>query len=193
MQWLRGTEALFMDLGWGLAEVFQLRDMVHEFFLRETELWCRTDVDGIKFQDDWGAQRTLLISPDMWREIFKPLYAQYCEMIHAAGKFVFVHSDGHIAAIIPDVIEIGVDVLNSQLFCMDIEELGCKYRGQITFWGEIDRQYILPFGQPEDVRRAVRRVRRAFDTGNGGVIAQCEWGKIDPRENIEAVFEAWLE
>ena len=87
----------------------------------------------------------------------------------------------------------GVDALNSQLFCMDIEEIGRKYKGQITFWGEIDRQYVLPFGQPAEVRQAVRRVRQALDPGNGGIIAQCEWGKFDPKENIEAVFEAWLE
>ncbi|MEM3515676.1 MAG: hypothetical protein QW281_03350, partial [Saccharolobus sp.] len=100
-------------------------------------------------------------------------------------------SDGHIEAIYPDLIEIGIDAINSQLFCMNIEELGRKYRGKVTFWGEIDRQYILPFGTVEEVRSAVRRVRKALDTGRGGVIAQCEWGLKDPKENIEAVFEEW--
>ncbi|HOB22887.1 MAG TPA: methyltransferase, partial [Bacillota bacterium] len=57
------------------------------------------------------------------------------------------------------------------------------------FWGEIDRQHLLPFGTPEEVRAAVRRVQKAL--GNRGVIAQCEWGLDVPRENIEAVFEAW--
>ena len=193
MQFLRGTEALYMDLAHGVAEVLRLRDMLNDFFLKEIELWCKTDVDAVRFYDDWGAQQSLLMSPEMWRQTFKPLYAEYCRMIHSAGKFVFVHSDGYIDAIIPDLIEMGVDALNGQLFCMDIEELGRKYRGQITFWGEIDRQWILPSGKPQDVREAVRRVRRALDTGHGGVIAQLEWGKADPRENVEAAFEAWLE
>ena len=193
MQFLRGTEALLMDMAWGTAEVFRLRDLVHEFFLREMALWCGTDVDAIRFFDDWGAQRTMLMSPSMWRELFKPLYAEYCEMIHAAGKFAFVHSDGEISAIIPDLIEIGVDALNSQLFCMDIEELGRQHRGQITFWGEIDRQGVMPFGEPGDVRDAVRRVRRSLQDERGGVVAQLEWGKADPAENVEAAFEAWLE
>ena len=114
-------------------------------------------------------------------------------MIHEAGKHAWFHSDGHIAAIYPDLIEIGVDALNSQLFCMDIEDLAAKYKGKITFWGEIDRQWILPRGTVEDVKAAVRRVRRALDDGTGGVIAECEWGVNDPRENIEAVFETWLE
>ena len=153
-------------------------------------MWTQCDVDAICFMDDWGSQRNLLISPQMWREVFKPLYADYCRLIHDAGKFVFMHSDGHIAAIYPDLIEIGVDALNSQLFCMDIEELS-KYRGQITFWGEIDRQHLLPFGTPDEIRAAVRRVRRALDDGTGGVIAQCEFGPGARPENIVAVFEAW--
>ncbi len=193
MQFIRGTEKLFLDLACGTAELFTLRDMVHEFFMRELALWTRTDVDGISFMDDWGAQNQLLISPQMWRAIFKPLYADYVTLIHSAGKFAFFHSDGHIAAIYPDLIEIGVDALNSQLFCMDIEALGQTYRGKITFWGEIDRQYLLPFGTPEQVKEGVRRVRRALDDGSGGVIAQCEWGNDVSMENVAAVFEAWLE
>ncbi len=192
MQYLRGSEALYMDLAYGSDEALRLRDMVHSHYMERLARWCETDVDGIGFADDWGAQRRLLIAPKLWRELFKPLYAEYCRTIHAAGKFVFMHSDGDISAIYPDLIEIGVDALNSQLFCMDIEDLR-RYKGKITFWGEIDRQHVLPFGAPEDVRAAVWRVRAALDDGAGGVIAQCEWGINVPRANIEAVFEAWLE
>ncbi len=99
-----------------------------------------------------GAQRGLLISPKLWRGFYKPLYAEYCRIAHAAGKFVFFHSDGHIMEIYPDLIEIGVNAVNSQLFCMDIEEIGRRFKGQITFWGEIDRQNVLPFGTVDDVR-----------------------------------------
>jgi len=193
MQFLRGTEKLMIDLAYGTREMLQLRDMVHDYHLREMALWAKTDVDGIAFMDDWGAQNQLLISPAMWRELFKPLYRDYCDLIHAAGKYVFMHSDGHIAAIYPDLIEIGVDALNSQLFCMDIEALGRAHKGQITFWGEIDRQYLLPFGTVDEVRAGVRRVRRALDDGRGGVIAQCEWGIGVAGENVAAVFDAWLE
>jgi len=191
MQFLRGTENLLMDLAWSVREVYRLRDLVHEFFLRELELWAKTDVDCIPFMDDWGAQDRPLISPQMWREFFKPLYADYCRIIHDAGKFVFFHSDGCIMDLIPDLIEVGVDALNAQLFCMDIEEIGRRFKGQITFWGEIDRQWVLPFGSEDDVRAAVQRVRVALDDGRGGVIAQCEWGNDVSRENVAAVFEAW--
>ena len=193
MQFLRGSENLFMDLAYGRQEIYRLREMLHEFSLRELEMWAKTDVDGISFMDDWGAQNTLLISPRLWREFYRPLYADYCRIIHQGGKFVFFHSDGHITDIIPDLIEIGVDALNSQLFCLDIEELGRRFQGKITFWGEIDRQNILPFGTVAEVKQAVRRVRRALDDGRGGVFAQCEWGIGVPKENVEAVFDAWLE
>jgi hypothetical protein len=76
---------------------------------------------------------------------------------------------------------------------MDIEDIARRCKGKLTFWGEICRQQILPFGTVDEVREAVRRVRRALDDGTGGLIAQCEWGKHNPAENIHAVFEAWEE
>jgi len=193
MQFLRGTENLFMDLAFQPEEFMVLRRKIHEFNLREIELWSTTAVDAVGFMDDWGTQSSLLISPDLWRDIFKPMYKDYCEILKSKGKYVFFHSDGHTIDIIPDLIEIGIDALNTQLFCMDIEEIGRRFKGKITFWGEIDRQNILPFGSVEGVRSAVRRVRRALDDGSGGVIAQCEWGIRDPKENIIAVFQTWLE
>ncbi|KPK47709.1 MAG: hypothetical protein AMK72_08110 [Planctomycetes bacterium SM23_25] len=191
MQFLRGTENLYVDLAYGTAEVRALCDRVHEFFMKELDGWVRTDCDGISFQDDWGAQDALLVSPDLWRDLFKPLYKAYCEVIHAGGKKAFMHSDGHIAAIYEDLVEVGVDAVNSQLFCMDIEDLGRRFKGRITFWGEIDRQHVLPFGTAREVRAAVGRVRRAFEDPSGGLIAQFEWGANNPVENVRACLEAW--
>lgn len=192
MQFLRGTENLLMDLAYAEKEIYRLRDMLHEFFIREMEMWANTGVDGVTFMDDWGSQTSLLISPALWREFFKPLYKDYCDILHSKGKFAFFHSDGNIESIYPELIEVGIDAINSQLFCMDIERLGEKFAGKVTFWGEIDRQYVLPFGTPEDVRDAVKRVAKALiRKKRTGVIAQCEWGIKDPKENIEAVFGEW--
>jgi len=192
LQFLRGTENVFMDLACDEPEIRKTLAMIHEYYLLDVSAWAATNVDAIFLMDDWGTNRSLLINPEMWRAIFKPLYKDYCRIIHDAGKSVFFHSDGNIEAIYPDLIEIGVDSLNSQLFCMDIEGLAKRHKGKITFWGEIDRQHVLPFGTTEDVRNAVHRVRNALGEGCGGAIAQCEWGKDNSRENIEAVFEAWL-
>lgn len=192
MQFLRGTEQLFIDLAYGEKEVLRLRNMLHEFFVKELEIWAGTDVDGVSFMDDWGTQHSLLISPALWREYYKPLYKDYCDILHGKGKYVFFHSDGNIESIYPDLIEIGIDAINSQLFCMDIKNIGRQFSGKITFWGEIDRQHILPFGTKEDVGAAVKRVANAMLKGKRtGLIAQCEWGIKDPKENIETVFEEW--
>ncbi len=193
LQFLRGSENLFVDLMVQPDEFKHLCKLIHAFNLRDVEMWAKTAVDAVGFMDDWGTQNSLLISPELWRAVFKPMYKEYCDILKDHRKYVFFHSDGHIADIYPDLIEIGVDAVNSQLFCMNIEELARRFKGKVTFWGEICRQNILPFGTVEEVRAAVRRVRRAFDDGSGGVIAQCEWGVRDPRENIEAVFETWME
>lgn len=193
MQFLRGTEDLFCDLALDDPRIYILRDKLHAFFVAEMKFWASTPVDGVSFMDDWGTQRALLISPKMWRAFYKPLYKEYCDILHAAGKFVFFHSDGFIEDIYPDLIEIGVDAVNSQLFCMDMEKLGREYAGKITFRGEIDRQHLLPFGTEEEVRAGVRRAYKAL-CPNGvltGCIAQCEWGIKDPAENFRAVYDEW--
>jgi uroporphyrinogen decarboxylase len=193
MQFLRGTQNLFMDLAYGTQEMIQLLEMVHEYYMEDILAWCNTGVDGIMFMDDWGSKERLLIHPRTWQELFKPKYQAYVDLIHSAGKFAFFHSDGNIQQIYPDLVELGIDAINSQLFTMDIERLAEQFKGKITFWGEIDRQYLLPFGTPEEVRQGVLRIRRAMDDGHGGIIAQCEWGKDNPMENIQAVYKAWLE
>ncbi len=193
LQFLRGTQNLFLDLAYGSPEVEDLIEMVHEFYLADIENWCKTDIDGIIFMDDWGTNTSLLIRPTQWREIFKPLYRQYCSLMHSYNKYAFFHSDGNIETIYGDLIDVGIDAINSQLYVMDIEGLADKYKGKITLWGELDRQHIQPFGKPDDVRKGVKRIRDAFDDGKGGVIAQCEWGIADPTENIRTVYEAWEE
>ncbi len=193
LQFLRGSQNLYYDIGYGTKEFRKLLEMVHEYYIEDTQAWCNSNVDAISFMDDWGSAQRLLIQPSLWREIFKPLYKDYCDLAHAAGKYAFFHSDGNITSIYGDLIEVGIDAVNSQLFCMDIEALAKQFKGKITFWGEIDRQYVMPFGKPEEVSQAVWRVRNALDDGRGGLIAQCEWGKDNPMQNVEMVFRTWEE
>jgi hypothetical protein len=101
-----------------------------------------------------------------------------------------MHSDGYIADIIPDLVELGLDAVNSQLFCMDIESLGRQTKGKITFWGEIDRQHLLATGTRDEVVNAVKRVKEALYQ-DGGVIAQCEFGPGGNPDNVYTVFETW--
>jgi hypothetical protein len=164
---------------------------VHEYYVRELEFWATTDVDALFFLDDWGSQERLLIRPALWREVFKPMYAEYAQIAHGAGKFLFMHSDGHILSILPDLIEAGVDAVNSQLFCMDLAEVAKVAKGRITFWGEIDRQHVLPSPDPEDGRRAVRQVAEHLYDPSGGIIAQIAFElSVNPPTAI-AVYDEW--
>lgn len=190
-QFLRGTMAAMMDVMQPTDGVTDLLRQIHEFHLRELEFWVTTDIDGINYMDDWGAQDQLLIPPTVWREWFRPLYRDYCDLAHAHGKQVFMHSDGHIIEIYPDLIDVGVDALNSQLFCMDLEEVADCARGRITFWGEIDRQHVLTNPDPEVGRQAVRRVAKELYDPQGGLIVQFEFGAAAQPDTAMAIFEEW--
>ena len=187
---IRTMEQALVDVFRRPAGFRELLRRLHEHYLREVEAWSATAVDGIVLMDDWGAQDRMLVSPALWREVFKPLYRDYCEVARAAGKFVFMHSDGHITEIVDDLIEVGVQALNSQVKCMGVAELGRRFRGRLAFWGEIDRQELLPLGSVEDVRGAVRDMREHLYF-NGGVIGQCEFGPGARPENVLEVFRAW--
>ena len=191
LQFIRGTVNAMMDVVEGTDEFKRLLETIHSFYMKELEFWMSTDVDAAFFMDDWGSQNALLISPDMWREYFKPLYKDYCDLAHANGKFAFMHSDGHISAVYEDLVEIGVNAVNSQLFCMDMADLAKRVKGKITFWGEIDRQHVLVSANPEDGRKAVRKVAQHLYDPKGGIIAQFEVGAGCHAATAIAVFEEW--
>jgi hypothetical protein len=189
LQFLRGTENLYMDLLDPPPALQSFLKEMHAFYCQLLEAWASTDVDALMFMDDWGSQNSLLISPRLWRQLFKPLYRDFARIAHGAGKKIFMHSDGHILAIYPDLIEIGIDALNSQIFCMGIENLK-PFAGQITFWGELDRQNLLPNATTDQITAAVRRVYENL-WASGGCFAQCEFGAGAKPENVRQVFVAW--
>ena len=189
LQFFAGTEKTLMDLLLQPDGMFEVIKKTHKFFCRELEAWAKTDVDAIVMQDDWGSQRSLMISPKLWEDLFMPLYADYVAIAKKYGKKFFLHSDGYIVDIIPHLIDIGVDALNSQLFCMGVEKLA-PYKGQITFWGEIDRQYLLTRATREEVRQAVRKVHELL-WHNGGCIGQADFGPGTKPENLAAAMDEW--
>lgn len=189
---LRTPEQALVDLHERRPPFLDLLDRVARHYQSEVDAWAATRVDAVFLMDDWGTADRLLVDPQVWRALFKPIYRDYCRAAHAAGKFVFMHSDGWILDIVPDLVEIGVDALNSQVGCMGEAALG-RYRGQLTFWGEIDRHAVLASGSLDDVRRAARDARENLATPGGGVIAQCEFGPGARPENVLEVFRCWQE
>lgn len=191
MFYLRGFENLLIDLAERRPEALDLRDRIVAFLLKRVEMWLGYDVDGVFFRDDWGTQLALIIPPAMWREIFKPSYRRLFAAVHAGGKHVFFHSDGMIRAIIPDLIEIGVDALNAQIPCMDAAELARDFSHRICFMAGADRQHFLPFGNPKEVEAHCMQLADLFGHHNGGYIGGGEIGGDVPLANAEAMLRTF--
>ena len=191
LQFIRGTEALFVDLLDPPQGMLAFMQTMHDFQCRLLETWGKTDVDALVMQDDWGSQRSLLINPELWRELFRPMYRDYIDIAHSYGKKMFMHSDGYILSILPDLVELGLDAINSQIFCIGLDKLA-PFAGKITFWGEIDRQQILFSGTKDDARRAVLQVNETL-WRQGGCIAQCDFGVGAQGETVYEVLKTWEE
>lgn len=192
MQQLAGFENLLVALTLQKPEVYRLRDDLLKFNLAGLDKWLAIDYQGLHFADDWGSQDNLLIPPDLWRSFFKPVYREMFTKVKEKGLDVWFHSDGNILEIMPDLIELGVDVLNCQASVMDIDELK-KFAGKIAFRTDIDRQKVLPFVSPREVKEYVFWLFHQLGTPDGGIIACGEISEDVPLENIKAMYEAFTE
>ncbi len=153
-------------------------------------------VDMIKIGDDIGTQDSLLMSPKMYREILKPIHADYISFIkeHTKAK-VFFHTDGDVRPLIDDFVEIGVDILNpiqtSAGKMSDLASLKKRFGKAIVFCGGIDTHRVLPYGTPEEVRQEVRRVIGLLAEGGGYMVASVHTVMNDvPPENVLAMVDA---
>jgi uroporphyrinogen decarboxylase len=191
MQQMRGMESLLMDLATESREFLRLRDDLLEFNLGWIDKWTALEYDGIHFADDWGTERGLMISVDAWRRLFKPAYARMFRKVTDAGMHVHFHCDGDIFAIMGDLIDCGVRVINCQANVIGLERIRKRYAGAVCFRTDLDRQRIVPFGTPDDVRRHVKDVFDNLGTPRGGIIACGELSPDIPLENIKAMYEAF--
>ena len=191
MQFIRGTENLLYDLAGEPESAAILRDKVLDYFKVYLQYWLKKDVDAIYFSDDYGTQRALLISPKMWREVFKPAYQEIMNIVKGSGKFIFYHTCGHVLDLYPEFIELGIDAINSQLHCMGIDTVAEKFAGKITFWGEMDRQNLLPYGTPEEIYRSASDMKDKLFVNGGGLIGHSVAGVDVPLENIKAILTCW--
>ena len=164
-------------------------------FLRE----AGDHIDMIKIGDDLGMQNSLLMSPKMYREIVKPIHADYISFIKSRTKAkLFFHTDGDVFPLIPDFIEMGVDILNplqtSAGKMSNLEELKRQFGKNLVFCGAIDTHRILPFGTPEEVRAEVKRIIEILGKDGGYMLSSVHTILPDvPPENILAMVDAALE
>ncbi len=152
-------------------------------------------VDVVMVGDDLAGQNGLLLSPDLYRRFVKPRQAKLYELIHSkTDAKLWYHSCGAIRELIPDLIEIGVEVLNPiQVSArgMDTAKLKQEFGGDLVFWGGgCDTQHVLPFGTPEEVRAEVRRRIRDLAPGGGFVFTAVHNIQPDvPPENVIAMYD----
>jgi uroporphyrinogen decarboxylase len=154
------------------------------------------NLDIIKIGDDLGTQESLMISPKMYREILKPVHADFIDFIKKRSKAkILFHSDGDVAPLIGDFIEIGVDILNpvqtSAGKMSNLVALKKHFGRNIVFCGGIDSHRILPHGSVAEVREEVRRVIQALGQGGGYMIGAVHTVMDDvPPENVLAMVDA---
>ena len=172
---LRGFDALLTDLYEDPARARQVLDYVFAYENGLIERAVHYPVDIIAFGDDWGTQQDLIISPVKWREVFRPYYAEQFDSIHRAGKKVWFHSCGQIARIIPDLIDIGVDVLELlQPDVFGIERLAREFGGKVCFCCSVDHQRLASTGTREEICSYVQRLVETLGAFNGGYIGYIE-------------------
>jgi uroporphyrinogen-III decarboxylase len=200
---LRGFENILSDLYLNPELVSSLAERVFAYETAVIEEIARRGADGMFFFDDWGTERNLFIKPALWRQFFKPLYAAQFQRIHALGMRSFFHSCGCVWEMIPDMIEIGVDVLNLEQMLVfssgtqtGYERLRQEFGGKVCFTVNVDTQRTLINGTPEEIRQEVKHIFGTFNLPQGGLILFADAGKdhnIVPPENLRLVEQLFEE
>lgn len=191
---IRGFENALMDMVAEPDAYAELLDRLTDLYVGLIRETATLPVDGILFGDDWGEQRGVIMGPERWRTFFKPRWARLFAETHACGKIAMCHSCGSVADIIPDLAEIGLDVLEScqpEAAGMDPLRLKRLYGDRITFWGTIGTQRLIPFGTPDEIRAEVAHLAREMGRGGGILLAPAKPLQPEtPTENAVAVLEA---
>lgn len=172
---IRGFENTLEDLYLERDNIEKLIDIVFGFEKEIIRNYGKYALDAVAFCDDWGTQASLMISPSQWRELFKPRYREQFDLVHSLGMDVYFHSCGYVYDIIPDLIEIGVDVLNlNQPDLLGIDRLGRDFGGKVCFNCPVDHQTVAIRGNRKEIFEYVHRLNNHLGCFNGGFIGYIE-------------------
>ncbi len=195
--WLiRGMDNLMIDMLTESDRATVLLDKITEYSCKTASMMAHTKHDIIALGDDVGMQSTLMMSPEIWRKWLKPRLAKVINSIRNINPdtLIFYHSCGFIEPLIPELIEIGVNILNPvQPESMDFAKIHQEYGKDLSFWGGVGTQTTFPFGTPEDVRQRVQELAELGKDRGGIVIAPTHVLEPEvPWENIEAMRDELL-
>lgn len=187
---LRGFQELMMDFADEPPELQMLIDIVLDYNMKNLEvLLAKHTGKMIHFGDDLGIQDRLAMGPVKWRKYLKPCFAKIYGRCHEAGFSVYMHTDGHIVEIIPDLVECGVNVINPQVRANGLDNLAEVCKGKVCVNLDLDRQ-MFPFATPEDIDAHIKEAVQKLGLPEGGLWLSAECAPDVPLENIEAICVA---
>jgi len=189
---IRGFEEIMVDFAEEPPELQMLIDKVLEYNLRQVkQKLVKISRPGqvVYFGDDLGMQHSLPVSPAKWRRYLKPCFSQIYAPVKNACHYVYMHTDGHILEIIPDLVDCGVDVVNPQVGANGLENLARVCKGKVCVDLDLDRQQF-PFWGPDDIDAHVKEAVEILGTPEGGLWLKAEIGDDIPLENVEAICSA---
>ncbi|MGI6701126.1 MAG: uroporphyrinogen decarboxylase family protein [Christensenellales bacterium] len=187
--YLRGYVEFMEDLYYNKDNVIKLVDICVDLNLKLIDKYAELGLDAVMGCDDLGLQNSLMISPEMWREIFKPGYKKMIDRAHERGIKFILHSCGQIKDIIDDFIEIGLDALQcDQQDNMGVDELNQRFGGRITFFSPVDIQTTLSTNDHDKIREKTEYLVKTLGSHNGGLI-----GKVYPTPSAIGVEEKSIE
>lgn len=195
--YLRGMENLMGDMLQNPEMAVALLDRITDLRVLQARTAANLGVDIMALGDDISMQTGMLMSPRMWRKWFKPRLADVINAAREVNPNILVqyHTDGDCRAVIPELIEVGVDILNPiQPECMDPVEIKKEYGDRLSFSGTIGTQTTMPHGTPDDVRAAVKKMVETVGVGGGLYLAPTHVVEPDvPWENVLAFVDACRE
>jgi len=172
MRYLRRMDIFLADLLLYPKEVDRLAERVVALLCRCMDNWAAAGADAVMFAEDWGTQDRLLVSPTMWRRIFRPYFVALCGHARDCGLSVWMHSCGYIYDIVEDLIECGIAVLQlDQPGLYGVERLAAEFGGRVTFWCPVDIQRVLPSGDLARIDAFAHDLVEKLGARGGGFIA----------------------
>lgn len=173
----------------------ELLDKILKLQSEFVDICLKLEIDGVMFSDDWGDQKGVILGPERWRKFIKGRVSKLYEKVKKKGKIVLSHCCGSVYDIMEDIIEIGLDVLQSvqpEAKNMNPYELKRKFGDKITFWGCLGSQRIIPFGKPDELKREIERLCKEMGKGGGYILGCAKPIRPEtPLENIKIIVETF--